>query len=62
MRAPVTNEQLVLKIKALLRNLKIQTSDVAKRYGVSRTILYRYEGTVALWVMRHDLSCPYEEI
>ena len=34
------------EIRALLRDPDIQVSDVAKRYGVSRTTLYRYVGVV----------------
>ncbi|MBS0960886.1 recombinase family protein [Acetobacter thailandicus] len=33
--------------KALLRDPEIQVADVARRYGVSRTTLYKHVGVVA---------------
>ena len=34
------------EIRALLRNPDIQVSEVARRYGVSRTTLYKHIGVV----------------
>ena len=45
-RRPKLNEKQVREIKALLRDPDIHVADVAKRYGVSRTTLYKYVGTV----------------
>ncbi|MFA1594787.1 helix-turn-helix domain-containing protein [Serratia nevei] len=36
-----------MPIKALLRDPDIQVADVARRYGVSRTTLYKHVGAVA---------------
>jgi len=35
------DEKQIREIKALLRDPKIRVTDVAKRYGVSRTTLYK---------------------
>ena len=35
------------EIKALLRDPDIQVADVARRYGVSRTTLYKHVGVVS---------------
>ncbi|MDV7210094.1 MULTISPECIES: recombinase family protein [Azotobacter] len=45
-RKPALSDRQVREIKALLSDPEIQVGDVAKRYGVSRTTLYRYVGTV----------------
>ncbi|WP_227540609.1 helix-turn-helix domain-containing protein [Klebsiella pneumoniae] len=34
------------EIKLLLRDPDIQVADVARRYGVSRTTLYKYVGVI----------------
>lgn len=46
-RKPKLDEQQVREIKALLRDPSIQVADVARRYGVSRTTLYKHVGVVA---------------
>ena len=46
-RRPKLDEQQVREIKVLLRDPGIQVSDVARRYGVSRTTLYKHVGVVA---------------
>lgn len=43
-RKPALEDAQVREIKALLKDPQIQVSTVAKRYGVSRTTLYRYVG------------------
>lgn len=46
-RRPKLDEQQVREIKVLLRDPVIQVADVARRYGVSRTTLYKHVGVVA---------------
>lgn len=46
-RKPKLNEKQIREIKALLRDPAIAVADVAKRYGVSRTTLYKHAGIVA---------------
>ena len=46
-RKPKLDEKQVREIKALLRDPDIQVADVARRYGVSRTTLYKHVGAVA---------------
>lgn len=46
-RKPKLDEQQVREIKVLLRNPDIQVADVARRYGVSRTTLYKHVGVIA---------------
>lgn len=46
-RRPKLDEQQVREIKVLLRDPSIQVADVARRYGVSRTTLYKHVGVVA---------------
>jgi hypothetical protein len=41
----VLDDRQVREIRALLRDPEIQVTDVARRYGVSRTTLYRYVGS-----------------
>ncbi|NWC66725.1 recombinase family protein [Pseudomonas sp. P7758] len=43
-RKPALDESQIREIKALLKDPQIQVSNVAKRYGVSRTTLYRHVG------------------
>lgn len=45
-RKPKLGEKQVREIKALLRDPDIQASEVARRYGVSRTTLYKYAGVI----------------
>ena len=45
-RRPSLSEKQVREIKALLRDPQAQVSDVAKKYGVSRTTLYKHVGVV----------------
>ncbi|MGG4579133.1 recombinase family protein [Alcaligenes sp. Me129] len=45
-RKPKLGEKQVREIKALLRDPDIQVSEVARRYGVSRTTLYKYAGVI----------------
>ncbi|WP_368655512.1 recombinase family protein [Castellaniella ginsengisoli] len=46
-RKPKLDDQQVREIKALLRDPDIQVSDVARRYGISRTTLYKHVGVIA---------------
>lgn len=45
-RKPKLGEKQVREIKALLRDSEIQVSEVARRYGISRTTLYKYAGVI----------------
>jgi len=45
-RKPKLEEKQVREIKALLRDPDIQVSEVAGRYGISRTTLYKYVGVI----------------
>lgn len=45
-RKPKLDTKQVREIKALLRDPEIQITEVAKRYGVSRTTIYKYVGVV----------------
>ena len=45
-RKPKLDDQQVREIKALLRDPDIQVADVARRYGVSRTTLYKRVGVI----------------
>lgn len=45
-RKPKLDDQQVREIKALLRDPDIQVAEVARRYGVSRTTLYKHVGAV----------------
>ena len=45
-RKPKLGEKQVREIKALLRDPDIQVADVARRYGVSRTTLYKHVGVI----------------
>ncbi|PRA81769.1 recombinase [Ochrobactrum sp. MYb29] len=45
-RKPILNDRQVREIKALLRDPAIPVCDVAKKYGVSRTTLYKHIGVV----------------
>ena len=47
-RKPKLDKQQVKEIKTLLRDPDMQVSDVARRYGVSRTTLYKHVGVVTL--------------
>ncbi|WP_422822579.1 recombinase family protein [Vreelandella populi] len=46
-RKPKLDKQQVKEIKSLLRDPDMQVTDVARRYGVSRTTLYKYIGVVS---------------
>lgn len=46
-RKPKLDDQQVKEIKALLRDPDIQVADVARRYGVSRTTLYKHVDVIA---------------
>lgn len=46
-RKPKLDDRQVREIKALLRDPDIQVADVARRYGVSRTTLYKHVGVVS---------------
>lgn len=46
-RKPKLDKQQVREIKTLLRDPSIQVADVARRYGVSRTILHKHVGVIA---------------
>jgi DNA invertase Pin-like site-specific DNA recombinase len=45
-RKPKLSDKDVREIKALLSSPDIQVADVARRYGVSRTTLYKHVGVV----------------
>ena len=45
-RKPSLNEKDIREIKSLLRDPQAQVSDVAKKYGVSRTTLYKHVGVI----------------
>jgi len=45
-RKPSLNEKQVREIKALLRDPQAQVSDLAKKYEVSRTTIYKYVGVI----------------
>lgn len=45
-RKPKLDDKQVREIKALLRDPDIQVADVARRYGVSRTTIYKHVGVV----------------
>lgn len=45
-RKPKLDDQQVREIKALLRDPDIQVAEVARRYGVSRTSLYKHVGVI----------------
>lgn len=45
-RKPALDAKQIREIKALLRDPDIQVGDVAKRYGVSRTTIYKHVGAV----------------
>ena len=45
-RKPKLDDQQVREIKALLCDPDIQVADVARRYGVSRTTIYKHCGVV----------------
>lgn len=46
-RRPKLDEQQLREIKILLRDPSIHVADVARRYGVSRTTLYKHVGVIA---------------
>lgn len=46
-RKPKLDDQQVREIKALLRDPDFQVADVARRYDMFRTTLYKHVGTVA---------------
>jgi DNA invertase Pin-like site-specific DNA recombinase len=45
-RKPKLDNQQVREIKALLRDPDIKVAEVARRYGVSRTTLYKHVGVI----------------
>ena len=45
-RKPKLNEKQIREIKTLLTDPAAQVKDIAKRYGVSRTTLYKHVGVV----------------
>lgn len=45
-RKPKLDDQQIREIRALLRDPDMQVADVARRYGVSRTTLYKHVGVV----------------
>ncbi|MDA8416612.1 MAG: helix-turn-helix domain-containing protein, partial [Betaproteobacteria bacterium] len=40
------DEKKIREIRALLRDPRVVVGDVAKRYGVSRTTIYKHVGVV----------------
>lgn len=60
-RKPALDDRQVREIRALLRDPEIRVTDVARRYGVSRTTLYRYVGSATVatgWVPGTVHACP----
>ena len=47
-RKPKLNEKQIREIKTLLTDPAAQVKDIAERYGVSRTTLYKRVGVVQL--------------
>jgi len=45
-RKPALDDRQLREIRALLSDPEIQVADVARRYGVSRSTLYRYIGSL----------------
>ena len=45
-RRPKLDEKKIREIRALLRDPRVVVGDVAKRYGVSRTTIYKHVGAV----------------
>ena len=45
-RTPKLDERQVREIRAMLRDPQVNVSDVARRYGVSRTTIYTWVGVV----------------
>jgi DNA invertase Pin-like site-specific DNA recombinase len=45
-RKPTLDAQQIHEIRALLRDPQVNVSDVARRYGVSRTTIYKHVGVV----------------
>jgi len=45
-RKPKLSEKQIREIKTLLRDPDIRVADVARRYGISRTTLYKHVGVV----------------
>ncbi|WP_417879506.1 helix-turn-helix domain-containing protein [Vibrio sp.] len=45
-RKPKLDDQQVREIEELLSNPDMRVTDVARRYGVSRTTIYKYVGVV----------------
>ena len=45
-RRPKLDEKKIREIRALLRDPRVVVGDVAKRYGVSRTTIYKHVGVV----------------
>ncbi|GAB0154473.1 helix-turn-helix domain-containing protein [Marinobacterium sp. BA1] len=45
-RKPKLGDKQMREIKALLRDPAIEVAEVARRYGVSRTTLYKHVGVV----------------
>ncbi|WP_329959753.1 helix-turn-helix domain-containing protein [Paraburkholderia translucens] len=43
------NVHALVTEELLLRDPSIQVADVARRYGVSRTTLYKHVGVIAPW-------------
>lgn len=44
-RKPALDDRQLREIRALLRDPEIQVTDIARRYSVSRTTIYRYVGS-----------------
>ncbi|MBQ0218840.1 recombinase family protein [Alcaligenes faecalis] len=52
-RKPKLDDQQVREIKALLRDPDMRVADVARRYGVSRTTIYKHVGVITPRVLRN---------
>lgn len=54
-RKPKLDDQQIKEIKALLRDPDIKVIEVARRYGVSRTTLYKHIGVIAPRTSRNGI-------
>lgn len=56
-RKPKLQKKDIREIRALLKDGSIPVSDVARRYGVSRTTIYNHVGVVSVQNSRGDWHC-----
>lgn len=55
-RKPALDAKQIREIRALLRDPDVNVTDVAKRYGVSRTTNYKHAGTIQPTKDAHAVS------